>query len=70
MLKGIIFFEQGGLQLIGELNSLAGIITTIKQILPELEKQERDRIFSTMSVEEIAALIKEKESGKTEKLNK
>lgn len=67
MLKGIILFEQGGLQLIGELNSLAGIISTIKQVLPELEKQERDRIFSTMSVEEISALIKEKEAGKTEK---
>jgi hypothetical protein len=63
MLKGIIFFEQGGLQLIGELNSLAGIISTMKQILPDLEKQERNRVFSTMTVEEIAALIKEKESG-------
>lgn len=61
MIKGIIFFEHGGIQLIGELNSLQGIINTIKQILPDLEKQERDRIFSTMTTEQIAELIKERE---------
>lgn len=72
MIKGIIIFEQGGLQVLGELNSLSGIINTMKQVLPEFEKQERDRIFATMSTEEIAALIKEREAatGKTEKLNK
>lgn len=67
MIKGILIFEQGGMQVIGELHSLQGIINTIEQLLPDLKKQERDRIFSTMSTEEIAALIKEKE-GKTERL--
>jgi len=71
MIKGIILFEQGGVQQIGDLTSLHNIIATIRQILPELEKQERDRIFSTLSTAEIAQLIKEREAAeKPERLNK
>lgn len=63
MFKGIIIFESGGVQQIGEITTLQGIINTIKQILPELEKQERDRVFSTLSTEELAQLIKEREAA-------
>lgn len=64
MIKGIIIFEHGGMQPIGELNSLQGIINTIEKILPELKKQEIDRVFNSMSTEDIAALIKEREAEK------
>ena len=60
-----MFFEQGGVQLIGELNSLAGIIATIKNALPEFEKQERERVFRTLTTEQIAELIKEREAAET-----
>lgn len=62
MIKGIIFFEDGTLQLIGELNTLSGIIKTMKEAIPSFEKQESQRIFNSLSDEQIAALIKAREA--------
>ncbi len=63
MINGIIFFETGGIQQIGDLSTISHIIETIKKILPELEKKERDRIFDTLSTEEIAQIIKDREAA-------
>lgn len=75
MIKGLLIFEQGGVQQIGEFSSLAGIISTMKQLLPELEAQEAKRVLDAMSDEELqnilAARANKKEvaaTGKTEKL--
>lgn len=61
MIKGIIFFEQGGLQQIGELQSLDNIIRTIEEILPALKQKERERILSLLSKEDLEKLLEEKE---------
>lgn len=66
MIKGVIFFEQGGIQAIGELNSLAGIIDTMKKVLPDFEKQEKQRVFNSMTKEEIAELLKERDKAEAE----
>jgi hypothetical protein len=76
MINGIFLPVSGGVQQIGEIQTLEYIIRTIKQILPELEAEEKKRLFSTLSTEELAAIIKEREdaskppvkTGKTEKL--
>lgn len=73
MIKGIIFFEQGGLQVIGELNSLAGVIATLKDVLPQLEQQEAQRVIQQLSdaeLEKIVAARKEAaaNTGETKKL--
>jgi len=75
MLKGIIIFEQGGIQLVGELNSLQGIINTIKEVLPQLEKQEADRVMNAIPDDELERLLEARKNkaavtGKTERLNK
>ena len=70
MIKGIFIFEHGGLQQIGDLNSLAGIIVTMEQMLPQLKKQEAERVLDSLSKEELEAAIKSKSAntGKTSKL--
>lgn len=73
MISGIIIFEQGGVQQIGELKSLSNIIETIRIILPDLEQKELNRVLSQVSDTDLKRLIAERENnaaiGKTEKLN-
>ena len=57
MVSGLLFFEQGGLQVIGEITSLANVITTIKQVLPELEKQEKERVLNAIPDDELERLL-------------
>jgi hypothetical protein len=66
MINGILLFEQGGVQQIGELTTLDNIIKTIKLILPDLEKQQRKILFDSLSTEEMAAVIKEREAALAE----
>jgi hypothetical protein len=70
MVRGIIIFESGGVQQIGDISSLQGIINTIKQILPELEAKESSRVLDTISDEDLKRIIAAREAatGKTEKL--
>lgn len=53
MVKGILIFETGEVQQIGDLTSLQNIIITIEQLLPQLKKQERDRVLELWSPEEL-----------------
>ena len=66
MPSGLLFFEQGGLQVIGEITSLANVITTIKQVLPELEKQEKERVLNAIPDDELERLL-EARRNKAEK---
>ncbi len=66
MIRGLLFFEQGSVQQIGELSSLDLIIKTIKQVLPELEQQQRKILFDSLSTEEMAAVIKERQALENE----
>lgn len=73
MLKGIIIFEQGGIQLVGELNSLQGIINTIKEVLPQLEAQEAQRVMQSIPDDELERLLEARKTkvantGNTERL--
>lgn len=76
MINGIIIFEQGGIQQLGELHSLQGVIDTIKKILPDLEAQEANRILEQISDEDLAKIVAARENkkevkaatGKTERL--
>lgn len=75
MIKGIIIFESGGMQQIGELSSVQGIINTMKQILPELEAAEAKRVLDNISDDELKRIIAARENAaqvektaKTEKL--
>lgn len=71
MIRGLLIFEQGGVQQIGELSSVQGIINTIKQILPELEAQEAKRVIEQISDEDLLKIIEvrknAKETAKTSK---
>jgi len=72
MIKGVIIFEQGGMQQIGELSSVQGIINTMKEALPILEQQEAKRILDQISDEELKKIVAARENaaevGKTKKL--
>ena len=67
MISGIIFFESGGIQQIGDLNSVAGIINTIKQVLPELEAKEASRVLDQISDDELEKLLEARKSKSVEK---
>ncbi len=57
MIKGILIFENGTIQQIGELTTLNSIIVAIKQILPELEEQEKKRVLDSISDDDIQQLL-------------
>lgn len=67
MIKGILIFEQGGMQQIGELSSLQGIINTIKQALPELEAQEAKRVIEQISDEDLLRIVEVRKNAKEAK---
>jgi hypothetical protein len=60
MVNGILILESGLVQQIGELQSLQGIINTLKKILPELEEQEYSRVLATISDDELLKLVEQR----------
>lgn len=60
MIKGIIFFEQGGVQVIGEVSSFAGILATIDSVVPQMQEQEKARVVSRLSDEELKQILEER----------
>jgi len=66
MIKGLFISEDGFVQLIGEVSSLVFIIRTIKNIIPDLEQKERDRINSILSNEDLEKLLQERKKNKME----
>jgi hypothetical protein len=64
MVKGILILESGDVQQIGDLNSFAGIIATIKKLLPQLEEQEAQRIIQQISDEDLQRIITARKEAK------
>ena len=67
MTTGIIIFESGEVQQFGELKSAAGIIKTLKELVPHLESQEAKRILDTVSDDDLEQLIKARKTRNLEK---
>lgn len=67
MIRGLFISQDGEIQQIGELTTLSGIIQAMQGILPDLQQQEKQRLLSLWSSEEIekaASDIKNKRAGK------
>jgi len=64
MVKGILILESGDVQQIGDLNSFAGIIVAIKQVLPQLEEQEAQRVIQQISDEDLQRIIAARKEAK------
>ena len=64
MVKGILILESGDVQQIGDLSSFAGIIAAIKQVLPQLEEQEAQRVIQQISDEDLQRIIAARKEAK------
>lgn len=56
-MNGIIFFEDGTTQIIGQLTTVRNIAVKVQEIIPKLVQQERDMIIESMSQEEIRRAV-------------
>lgn len=56
-MNGIIFFEDGSVQIIGQLNSVRLIAMKAQEVIPMLVQQERDAILNSMTEEEIRRAV-------------
>lgn len=57
MIKGLLIFEDGSVQQIGELSTATNIIAAMQQILPELMKQEQERILRLLDTDTLEAIL-------------
>lgn len=55
--NGIIFFENGEVQMFGTLNTVRMIATSIQQTLPSLIAQEREQLVQSITADEFKALV-------------
>ena len=60
ILNGIIFFEDGTVQMIGQLNTVRMIALKVQQVIPNLVQQERDAVFDSITDAELRRLIDSK----------
>lgn len=56
-MNGIIFFEDGTVQMIGQLATVRNIALKIQEIIPNLVQQERDSIINSLNEEEIRRAV-------------
>lgn len=56
-MNGIIFFEDGTVRVIGQLNSVRMIALKVQEVIPSLVQQERDAIIDTMNEEEVRRAV-------------
>lgn len=59
MVRGLLILETGEVQQIGELTSLQGLINALEQLLPQLKGQERQRVLSLWSPDELKKAAEE-----------
>lgn len=52
-MNGIIFWENGEVQILGQLNTVRAIALKVQEIIPSLVQQERDMVLDTMTEAEI-----------------
>lgn len=62
MVQGIFFSQDGEIQQIGNITTLANIIAVIKGVLPELEQKEADRVLQSISDEDLERLIQQRKT--------
>jgi hypothetical protein len=60
MVKGVLLFEQGGAQIIGEIATFSEILATIETIVPQMQEQEKSRLLSRLSNEELKRILEER----------
>jgi len=60
MINGILFLEDGRVQVIGELTTARHLITAINTILPQLIEQDKKIAFNSTSIEELEKLLEDK----------
>lgn len=51
-MNGIIFWENGDVQMIGQLTTVRLIAMKVQQVIPDLVQQERNAILDTMTEQE------------------
>jgi hypothetical protein len=56
-LNGIIFFEDGTVQMIGQLVTVRMIAMKVQEVIPKLVQQERDAIIDTMNEAELRRAV-------------
>lgn len=56
-MNGIIFFEDGTVKMIGQLNSVRLIAMKVQEVIPQLIQQERDAIIDTMNEKELRRAV-------------
>lgn len=52
-MNGIIFFEDGTVVPFGQITSVQKIAKAVQQLLPDLLKQERDKLLRTITKDEL-----------------
>ena len=52
-MNGIIFWENGDTQILGQLTTVRLIALKVQEIIPSLVQQERDAVISTMNRDEL-----------------
>lgn len=60
MIKGILFFEDGNVQIIGDLSTARHIIASINTVLPQLQEQEKKALLDNISAEDLEKLLEQK----------
>lgn len=63
MINGIIFFEGGGYQIVGEIGSFRKILNTMTSLTKEIESVEKQRNLADYTIEEMEELIKAKKAN-------
>lgn len=56
-MNGIIFWENGEVQMIGQLTTVRLIALKVQQVIPDLVQQERNAVLDTMSEQEIRRAV-------------
>lgn len=60
MINGIIFLENGDVQIIGTLNTVRGIADAINKTIPTLIAQERKQLLASVTDDELKQIIEMK----------
>jgi fatty acid-binding protein DegV len=66
MIKGLLFFEDGTVQQIGELRTAEYITAAMKEVLEQLITQEKARVLTLLTTEEIQKEIEQRSKPKQE----
>jgi hypothetical protein len=65
-MNGIIFFEDGQVQIFGTLSTVKNIARAINETLPQLVKQERQQMLNSITDDEFRYLVDQHTTQKTE----